>query len=149
MLPLNTFKTIIENTPLVSIDFVVYNQKGEVLLGKRNNRPAQGCWFVPGGRIKKDELMSAAFKRLTKNELGVEFNISQAELIGPFEHLYVDNVSGEDFSTHYIALGYRLIINDSLLSLPTEQHNQYIWLPETELLKHPNIHKHTLWYFNL
>ncbi|WP_188925660.1 NUDIX domain-containing protein [Shewanella algicola] len=62
---------MIENTPLVSIDFVVYNQKGEVLLGKRNNRPAQGGWFVPGGRIKKDELMSAAFKRLAKNELGV------------------------------------------------------------------------------
>ncbi|GGP57912.1 hypothetical protein GCM10009347_25450 [Shewanella algicola] len=79
----------------------------------------------------------------------MEFNISQAELIGPFEHPYVDNVSGEGFSTHYIALGYRLIINDSLLSLPTEQHNQYIWLPEIELLKYPNIHKHTLWYFNL
>jgi colanic acid biosynthesis protein WcaH len=81
---------------------------------------------VPGGRIQKDELMSAAFKRLTKNELDEEFDIFQVELIGPFDHLYEENVSGEDFSIHYIALRYRLVINDCLLSLPTEQHNQHI-----------------------
>jgi colanic acid biosynthesis protein WcaH len=104
---------------------------------------------VPDGRIQKDELMSAAFKRLIKNELGAESDISQAELIGPFEHLYEDIVSGEDFSTHYIALGYRLVINDSLLSLPTEQHDQYNWLPENELIKYHNVHKHTIWYFDL
>ncbi|MBF4436458.1 NUDIX domain-containing protein, partial [Vibrio anguillarum] len=72
MLPINTFKTIIENTPLVSIDLVVYNQKNEALLGKRNNRPAQGYWFVPGGRILKDESIAVAFRRLTLNELGAE-----------------------------------------------------------------------------
>ena len=115
MLPIDTFKTIIKNTPLISIDLIVYNQKGEVLLGKRNNRPAQGYWFVPGGRIQKNESMIAAFKRLTLNELGTEFCLSQAELIGPFEHFYTDNVSEENFSTHYIALGYRLVINDTLV----------------------------------
>lgn len=147
MLPLNTFKTIIENTPLVSIDLVVYNQKGEVLLGKRNNRPAQGYWFVPGGRIQKDESMAIAFKRLTLNELGAEFCISQAELIGPFEHFYSDNVSLDKFSTHYVVLGYRLVIDDTLLTLPIEQHNQYIWLTVDKLLNHPGVHKHSLWYF--
>jgi colanic acid biosynthesis protein WcaH len=148
MLSLNTFKKIIENTPLVSIDLVVYNQKGEVLLGKRNNRPAQGCWFVPGGRILKDESMSAAFKRLTLNELGVVFNFDKAELIGPFEHFYVDNFSGEDFSTHYIALGYRLVVDETLLKLPTEQHNQYKWMSEDELLSDSDVHKHSRWYFD-
>lgn len=148
MLPFETFKSIIKHTPLISIDLVVYNQKGEVLLGKRNNRPAQGCWFVPGGRIQKDELMSAAFKRLTKNELGEEFDISQAELIGPFEHLYEDNVSGKGFSTHYIALGYRLMVDENLLELPTEQHNQYKWMSEEQLLNDLHVHKHSRWYFD-
>jgi colanic acid biosynthesis protein WcaH len=146
-LPFDTFKSIIKNTPLVSVDIVVYNKKGEVLLGKRNNRPAKGCWFVPGGRIQKDESMSAAFKRLTLNELGSQFCISQAEFIGTFEHFYTDNVSGDDFSTHYVVLGYRLVIDDMLLKLPTEQHSQYIWLSERKLLNYPNVHKHTLWYF--
>jgi len=39
---------IIEATPLVSIDLVIRNPSNKVLLGKRNNRPAMGYWFVPG-----------------------------------------------------------------------------------------------------
>ena len=148
MLPLDTFKTVISSTPLVSIDLVIQNKRGEVLLGYRTNRPAKGYWFVPGGRIQKNESISAAFKRLTMNELGSEFTLEQAELIGPFEHFYVDNVSGEDFGTHYIALGYRLVVDDILQALPTEQHSQYTWMMVDDLLVDPNVHKHSRWYFD-
>jgi len=148
MLPFNTFKTVIENAPLISIDLIVYNQKGEVLLGKRNNRPAQGYWFVPGGSIQKDEPMAMAFRRLTLNELGAEFCISQADFIGHFEHFYADNVSTEKFSTHYIALGYKIVIDTSVLVLPVEQHNLYQWLDINSLLAHDSVHQHSKWYFN-
>ena len=147
MLPINTFKTIIKYTPLISIDLVIQNKFGDVLLGLRNNRPAQGFWFVPGGRILKDESMVEAFKRLTLNELGVEFEISQAELIGPYEHFYVDNVTGENFSTHYIALGYRLVV-DELPNLPKAQHYDYKWLSVEELLLDSTVHQHSRWYFD-
>jgi colanic acid biosynthesis protein WcaH len=33
-----TFKTVIASTPLISIDLVIKNTKGEYLLGYRNNR---------------------------------------------------------------------------------------------------------------
>jgi len=147
-LPLPTFKSIIKHAPLISIDLVVQNKVGEVLLGYRNNRPAQGYWFVPGGRILKDESMGCAFKRLTLNELGAEFNLSTAKLIGPFEHFYSDNVTGDEFSTHYIALGYCLTVDHSNLQLPLEQHSQYIWMTVDELLAHPRVHKHSRWYFD-
>ena len=45
------FATVVRSTPLVSLDFIVENSRGEFLLGKRTNRPAQGYWFVPGGRV--------------------------------------------------------------------------------------------------
>ncbi|EIB9633284.1 GDP-mannose mannosyl hydrolase, partial [Escherichia coli] len=45
----NAFKNIIRNTPLISIDLIIQNEKDEYLVGKRNNRPARGFWFVPGG----------------------------------------------------------------------------------------------------
>ena len=146
-LPLSTFTTVIKSAPLVSIDLVVSNQKAEVLLGYRNNRPAKGFWFVPGGRILKDESMESAFKRLTLNELGAEFSLSNAQFIGPFEHFYHDNVTEEDFSTHYIALGYRLSVDESQLQLPLDQHSQYTWMAVDELLVHPKVHKHSRWYF--
>jgi colanic acid biosynthesis protein WcaH len=142
-----TFSTVIKSAPLISIDLVVENTHGDFLFGCRNNRPAKGFWFVPGGRIMKDESMADAFKRLTLNELGVEFKICQAECIGPFEHFYSDNVTGENFSTHYIALGYRLVV-DALPNLPKEQHCDYKWLSIEKLLLDSTVHKHSRWYFD-
>ena len=146
LLPIDTFKTIIEHAPLISIDLVVENRDEEVLLGLRNNRPAHGYWFVPGGRILKDETMADAFKRLTHTELGVELEHAQAEFIGPFEHFYEDNVTGVDVTTHYIALGYRIMVGQ-LSQLPNEQHCEYRWMSVDELLADPNVHKHSKWYF--
>jgi colanic acid biosynthesis protein WcaH len=54
------FSTVIESTPLISIDLVVKNNLGQTLLGQRLNKPAKGFWFVPGGRILKDESLATA-----------------------------------------------------------------------------------------
>ncbi|MEP1870522.1 MAG: NUDIX domain-containing protein, partial [Paraglaciecola sp.] len=93
-----TFSNVIESTPLVSIDLVVKNSIGQALLGKRLNRPAKDSWFVPGGRILKNESMAEAFKRLTHDELGQELVITQAELLGVYDHFYEDNVFGDKFT---------------------------------------------------
>ena len=143
-----TFTTVISSTPLVSIDLVVVNKHGKALLGKRLNRPAQEYWFVPGGRILKDERLDTAFKRLTLAELGTEFSIEQATLQGPYTHLYDDNVFGNEFSTHYVAISYRLIVDESELNLPLdEQHDNYQWFEQSELLNSTQVHLHTKWYF--
>ncbi len=73
-LELPLFKTIVANTPLISIDFIIRNSEGKALLGQRQNRPAQNFWFVPGGRIFKDESFENAFKRISLEELGKEFS---------------------------------------------------------------------------
>ncbi|WP_156484218.1 NUDIX domain-containing protein, partial [Kluyvera intermedia] len=70
------FATVVESTPLISIDLIVENEQGEILLGKRTNRPAQGYWFVPGGRVQKDESLADAFARLTEAELGLSLPIT-------------------------------------------------------------------------
>ena len=43
------FLKVVENTPLVSIDLIVQDPQGRILVGYRKNRPAQNTWFVPGG----------------------------------------------------------------------------------------------------
>ncbi|WP_282175226.1 GDP-mannose mannosyl hydrolase [Vibrio diabolicus] len=141
------FKTVVAHTPLISIDLIVENTQGQVLLGQRLNRPAQGYWFVPGGRIHKDETMTQAFARLTKEELGVELQLTEASLIGPFEHFYTDNFSGDDFSTHYVVLGYRVSLDVPLSQLPNEQHQTYQWFNVAQLLNSDEVHHHTKWYF--
>lgn len=141
-----TFSTVLSSTPLVSIDLVVRNRDGEILLGQRVNRPARGYWFVPGGRILKNETLAQAFERLTKEELGRSYPISDASLLGPYDHLYEDCVFGEHISTHYVAIAYSIDVAN-LKALPDKQHNSYQWLSPDKILQLNNVHENTKAYF--
>ncbi|WP_417225866.1 GDP-mannose mannosyl hydrolase [Amphritea sp.] len=143
-----TFTTIIESTPLISIDLVVENAAGEVLLGLRNNKPAQGFWFVPGGRVLKNETLDCAFHRLCQEELGIELARQQADFLGPFEHFYDDCVFDDAISTHYVVLGYRLHLDLVIDFLPQQQHNQYAWFAQDEMLQSDKVHVHSKWYLD-
>ncbi len=140
--------TVVKNTPLVSIDLIVRNSIGQALLGKRVNRPAKGYWFVPGGRIIKDELFESAFTRLINSELGVSYAMDEANFLGAYQHLYSDNFSGTEFSTHYVALGYELVLDLAIDKLPIEQHSNYRWFDIDELLNASDVHQHTKDYFS-
>ncbi|WP_419834059.1 GDP-mannose mannosyl hydrolase [Endozoicomonas atrinae] len=148
MLELETFKTVVASTPLVSIDLIIRNSQDQVLLGLRNNRPAQGYWFVPGGRIQKDERLDDAFRRLVTVELGTTAEFDQASFLGPYQHFYPDNFSGDTFSTHYVVLGYELMLDIDLNDLPVQQHQDYRWCTVDELLASEQVHQHTKDYFS-
>lgn len=145
----DVFKLVVQHTPLISLDLVVKDSTGRVLLGLRNNRPAHGCYFVPGGRIAKNETLTAAFKRLCKVELGLDYELAQAQYLGLYEHFYPDSALDEAISTHYVvnAFSIQLDVEGEALSLPTDQHNQYLWLSEQELLAREDVHLHSQWYF--
>ena len=141
-----TFSTVLNSTPLVSIDLLIENGNGEFLLGERLNRPAKGFWFVPGGRILKNETLKEAFARLTLAELGESFDINQASLQGPYDHIYNDSVFGDTPSTHYVAIAYRLKVK-KLVNLPSEQHSSYRWFSPSEIKQSSDIHPNTKAYF--
>ena len=107
-LPPDDFKQIVRHAPLVAIDLVIENADGKILLGWRKNLPAKDHWFVPGGRIAKDEGFVAAFNRIIRAETGCSLLFDDAVFIGVYEHLYPsENFSGDpSFGTHYIVLGY-------------------------------------------
>lgn len=139
------FKTVVKSTPLVSIDLIVRDTQGNVLLGSRTNRPAKGFWFVPGGRVLKDESFEQAFKRLIKEELGLAS--VESSFKGIYQHFYADNFSEDDFSTHYLVLAYEITFNGDLALLPLEQHSKYKWFCENELIASEQVHQHSKWYF--
>ncbi len=149
MLDNTTFKTVIDSTPLVSIDLVVRNREGKVLLGLRLNRPAKDFWFVPGGRILKNESLAAAFKRLTVNELGCAIDIKDARYLGLYEHFYTDSIYS-DVSTHYVVSGFEVILpaSQNNSKLPAEQHGDYRWFSEEDLMASDEVHIHSKWYFD-
>ncbi|HEB83204.1 MAG TPA: GDP-mannose mannosyl hydrolase [Gammaproteobacteria bacterium] len=142
------FLKIIEQTPLVSIDLIVENSQGEFLLGKRVNPPAQGFWFVPGGRIRKNETIADAFRRISATELGVSLSLPQAQLLGAYDHIYNDNFLAEPgINTHYVVLGYALKLMDTSAIVADDQHSQFRWWSRRDLLAANDVHENTKRYF--
>jgi colanic acid biosynthesis protein WcaH len=146
-LAVEDFSRVIRCAPLVSIDLIVEDTFGRYLLGWRNNPPAKGCWFVPGGRIYKDEAISSAFSRISQSELGNSFVIEQGSFLGVYEHFYEDNAFSEaGYGTHYIALGF-VLKEDLLDMLPEEQHNKYRWMTSEAILSDSGVHAYAKNYF--
>jgi colanic acid biosynthesis protein WcaH len=141
------FLHIVDATPLVSIDLIVRNEQGEVLLGRRLNRPAKDSWFVPGGRIRKNERVSEALRRISQRELGVL--IEHAELVGVFDHIYEDNFLGtEGVNTHYVVLGFAARLPEQVKLTPDDQHGELRWWTLAEISASEAVHENTKAYFN-
>jgi len=146
MLSKTTFTQIIKNTPLISIDLIIENSEGKILLGKRVNKPAQNDWFVPGGRIFKDEKLDEAFSRTTTSEIGVALKRVEVEFLGLYEHFYADNAFNDEFSTHYIVLAHKFQVNEAEIKL-NNQHEAYQWFDIKELLSRDDVNQYTKNYF--
>ena len=148
MLNDSDFLRIVDGTPLVSIDLILRNERGEILLGRRTNRPAQGLWFVPGGRIRKNERVAEALLRISQRELGVV--IPQAKLLGVFDHLYPDNFLGApNVSTHYVVLGMEASWPAGAAVQADDQHDEFKWWAAAEILASGEVHENTKAYFRL
>ena len=143
MLDKQTFKTVVNSTPLISIDLLV-KKDNKILLGKRINKPAKDYLFSIGGRVYKNETINDAIIRIASDELNFNLKIMPT-FLGVFEHFYDDSIY-QNLSTHYVNLAYQVEIEE-VLKLPNKQHNEYHWLTIDQLLKNKLVHKYVKNYF--
>ena len=142
------FAQVVRNTPLVSIDLIIRDPDQHVLVGLRTNEPAKGKWFVPGGVVRKYERLADAFARIVKTEIGLDASIDDAKFVGVYEHLYDDNVFGEEgFGTHYVVLAHQLNLDHQPPIMSDRQHSGFRWMTPTELVSSPDVHPNTRAYF--
>lgn len=145
------FRRAVAALPLVSIDLLIEDLQGRFLLGQRSNPPAQGSWFVPGGRIRKGERRQEALQRLLQEELGLALPAAQAQGVvfrGVYEHFYDTNFAGEPgSSTHYVVLAYALRWPGGEAALPLAQHRAYRWLAPAQVLADAGVHAYAKAYF--
>jgi len=144
LIPVEQFKTVVEHTPLISIDLIAMYQD-KVLLGKRVNKPAFGFYFTTGGVVRKNESFKDAQKRIAKVELSISLN-KDLKFLGVFEHFYDDSIF-DGVSTHYVNHGYLLELEKELDDIPKDQHSEYKWFTIEELIQSDEVHKYVKDYF--
>jgi colanic acid biosynthesis protein WcaH len=140
---------IVDDTPLIAIDLILRRPDGRVLMGKRTNRPAQGFWFVPGGRVLKSERLADALVRIVRRELGEAAPVAGWQFVAPYEHFYDDNfLNVPGISTHYVVLAHRLVlVDDSFVPQPDDQHEEMRWFAVDEVLTDKTVHPYARAYF--
>tara|TARA_Y100000591_G_scaffold325039_2_gene345386 strand:- start:11 stop:517 length:507 start_codon:yes stop_codon:yes gene_type:complete len=149
-IPKNEYVDVIKKTQIISTDFLIFNNEGQVLLGLRNNEPAKNTWFVPGGRVYKHEMIDDAVKRITKQELGQ--SLTKTSDLGVYHHIYPNNFDNNDHGTHYVVFAVNIVLesNDSydLTQIPDDQHSTLKWWNVEDILSDPNVHNYTKNYFH-
>ena len=98
-LPDPVWKTVVSSSPIFAIDLLCIRhiEQPYILLGLRTNNPAKNQFFVPGGRIFKNESRSNAFHRISYAELDISLNLTESKFFGIYEHFY----SNSYFNTLY------------------------------------------------
>jgi len=153
LLPAAQFAQACEALPLVSIDLVLTDEAERLLLGLRSNTPARDWWFTPGGRIRKNEPLAEARRRIAAEELGLpDTALRRATLMGAWDHFYPDSAFDAGISTHYVNLALWLPLSSAEvagLSLPAgqgEQHAGWQWMPLTQAEADDAVHPHVRVY---
>ena len=145
------WKFVVRSAPIYAMDLIIFSKEKGILLGKRKNNPAKGFYFVPGGRIYKNEKRDLGFKRISTNEIGVTLDFTNSELIDIFEHFYnTSKWSHDEISTHYIVEARLININSEVeknITNSDNQHSDFIWVKDTNIQK-IDVHPYCKPYLN-
>ncbi len=133
------YMDILRNMPIPTVDLLFLNFHKQILLGKRNNDPLMGVYYIPGGRVNKWERSFDTAKRKAKEELGIVIDLSRLQFLGVYDDIF-ENSAFERISTHCIPVTYvyQLSSDEELaLSLWDAQHSDLQFFS----LDDPNLHE--------
>ena len=113
IIPSVLYDQITKCMPIVSVEAVIVMDEALLFL-RRNNQPAKGEWWFPGGRIRKGESLEQALRREVKEETGLE--ISSCKLINVYSRVFPER--------HDITLAYLCKCKESKVTRNNE-HSEY------------------------
>lgn len=96
-------------TPIVNVDLLVYNDKGQLLLTWRDDPHCGQGWHVPGGCVRFKETCEERIKKVAQQELGISDINFDKEPIKVFEiisHEHRD-IENQNERAHFITLVYK------------------------------------------
>ena len=75
-IPKEKYKEIMEILPILCADLII-QKEGKILVGLRKNQPLKNEWWIPGGRVFKNERLEEAAIRKAKEEFNLDVKIEK------------------------------------------------------------------------
>jgi colanic acid biosynthesis protein WcaH len=120
----NLYKLTLDHFPIACVDVVIEcNEK--FLFLKRKEKPAQGEYWFPGGRLHKNETLEDCVKRKLNEEVGIE-SYSLIDQIGTFETIFDDGPF--EAQSHTINVTYHVIVKTEEIKSNDKFFDDYKWI---------------------
>lgn len=100
-LPQEAFYFVSQLTPMINVDLLIKNKKGQTLLTWRQDRFHGPAWHIPGGIIRFKEKIEDRIAQVAETELGCRVRFSQ----DPIHVIGMINKK-RDVRGHFISLLY-------------------------------------------
>ncbi len=109
--------------PIACVDIMLITPEEGFLLVKRSTEPAQGQWWLVGGRVYKNETLEEAARRKVREEIGIEIT-EVSKIGGGYETIFLEDPFGHGKGTHTINTCFlaRLTAED-LMKICLDQHH--------------------------
>lgn len=111
--------------PIVNVDLLVYNSKGNFLLTRRKDTHCGIGWHVPGGCIRFKETIDTRIRMVAKTELGLTQFTYDKEPVKVFEIFNKEyrKINNQDERAHFITLVFKCYAPDDFEPCNEEKQN--------------------------
>lgn len=124
-IPLALYEVITDSIPIPSVEAII-PEDNSLLFLKRNNNPAKGYWWFPGGRIRKGETLEAALYREVKEETGLE--VIENKFVNVYSRIFDER--------HDITIAYLCKCKEDKIVL-NDEHSEYRYFKSLPKTIHP------------
>lgn len=134
------YEEIIKIFPRVCVDILIVDDQERVLLILRENEPAKGQWWFPGGRIHIGETRMEAARRKLKEECNLE--VTKLDEVATFDLLFIV----EGTTIHDVTILFKMVVSSNCKIQTDKQAKAYGWFTPAEcgaLNLHPYMHENT------
>lgn len=131
------YAEIVKSMTISCVDIFVYNfENNAYLMVYRTTPPAQGKWWMPGGRIFKGESFYESAVRKTKKESNLD--ICPIAQLGTYSTYFLESAWGLDVHTDTKNTVVLALCNHQT-PLLDEHHQTFKWIPIDEVPEDPYI----------
>jgi len=123
----NLYEVTPQSMPIPCVDVVALDAHGQALILLRNNEPAKGAWWFPGGRVRHCESREQAARRKLWEECHLVPSCV-TELIA----LDVLLPDGSQFMSHGITTIYAACVEDTSNLVLDLQNQDALWVKPAE-----------------
>lgn len=112
--------------PRVGVGIVVFNKKGEILLGLRRGEHESNVWGLPGGALEMRETIFECARREVMEEAGI--TIDALELVS-----ISDDIPGPQAPDHFVSIGVRALSDGEPTLKEPQKCREWRWFVPTDL----------------